>query len=274
MNNKLKIVLGYTLLFIESLLVFIITMILLLKATLLNSSYIKNQFQLNDYYKKAYSEIKTEMSYYTEQSGFDDSIIEDIFTLTDVKNASNRFINSIYNGEKDKTNTLVIEEKLNKKIDEYIQNENFQITNRDEIDKFVKEMGKVFNNEVRLMGYLDKVSKYIPKIDDLFDYGIIFLSIILMFLVIINAKFFKRKDFGVIFYTSAFLMIFITVSIVGSIDINNISIYSETISNITKIIFKDMLKYIIFIACGYIGFGVLCGALKKEKRHRRKHENN
>ena len=59
------------------------------------------------------------------------------------------------------------------------------------------------------MGYLDKVCKYIPKVIDLSEYAIVTLFAVLVLLIIINEKLCRRRDFSVILYTSAFIMLFV-----------------------------------------------------------------
>ena len=51
MNKKLKIIGSYILLFIESILLFIITTLIVSKFTVLNNNYIKNNLEKNGYYK-------------------------------------------------------------------------------------------------------------------------------------------------------------------------------------------------------------------------------
>ena len=52
----------------------------------------------------------------------------------------------------------------------------------------------------------------------------------LIFLFIINEKVFKRRDYSIVLYTSAFILLSIIVGLRGTIDIKNLMIYSKTIS--------------------------------------------
>ena len=270
-KNRIRIIFGYTSLFIESILLFLLAIILIFKFTILDSNYVKKQLEKDKYYEKMYKDIKTEMSYYTEQSGFDDTIIEDVFTLNEVKTVSEKFVTDLYNGNKSEIYYDDIKKKLNDNMQNYITNQNFKIVNQEEVDKFSDEMIKVFDNEIRLMGYTDAVAGKIPKIISLSDYAIMGLIIALIFLITINWTIFKRKYFGVIFFTCAFLSIFIVIAIINSIDINNISIYSEIVSKVIKIIVKDILHYMIYITIGCIFMGFIFSIFEREKRRHRRH---
>ena len=86
MKKKIITVMGYTILFIEALLLFSITILGVLKFTIFNDSYLKKELVNNNYYEELSDEIKTEMSYYTNQSGFEDEILENILKFQFQKN--------------------------------------------------------------------------------------------------------------------------------------------------------------------------------------------
>ena len=273
MNNKLKIIFGYILLFLESIILFTITTLVVYRLTLFDKSYIKKELSKNDYYKKMNEEIKTEMSFYTEQSGFEDSVLDDIFTLTDIRNTTNSFITNIYNGQVYNISTNIIEEKLNKNINNYIQKENFKVVNQDEINKFTKQISKVYSDEIKLMGYLDKVCKYIPKVKGLIEYAVVGLFALLVALIIINEKAFKRRDYSVVLFTSAFLIICTLIFFTDRIDVKNLLVYSKTVSGLVISIIHNLSLFFILIAILYIIIGIVIILLKKEKKHSHRHSH-
>ena len=271
MKNSIRIIFGYLFLFIESLIFLAIILLTIFKFTLFDSNYVKNTFEKNDYYKKLTAEIKTEMSYYTNQSGFEDTILDNVFSESDVQSSSEKFIDSLYSGTKFTINTKTVEDNLNKNIEEYLNNENFKITNSDEIKKFVDQMIKIYGNEIKLMGYVDSVGGIIHKVVSNCNTILLFLVLNLILLVVINLKLLKRKDFSVIFYTSSILLLFVTIYIRNSIDINNISIYSELVSGILKSLVKTILNIILISACSSLIVGLIIDILKKERHHHRRH---
>ena len=190
MKNKIRTIFGYIFLFIESILLFLLTTI---RFTILDTNYVKKQFEKDKKNKKMYKEIKTEMSYYTEQSGFDDTIIEDVFTLNEVKTVSEKFITDLYNGNKSEMYYDDIKKKLNDNMQNFITNENFKIVNQDELKQFADEMIKVFDNEIKLMGYTNAIAGKIPKVINVVDYAIFGLIVGLLLLIATNWIIFKRK---------------------------------------------------------------------------------
>ena len=274
MKNSIKTLFGYLILLIESIIFLLIALLLIFKFTLLNKNYVENIFEKNNYYNKLYNEIKTEMSYYTGQSGFDDTILDNIFTEEDVKKASKQFLNSIYTDEKLKIDVSEIEKKLNNNINTYLKDDNFKITNGGEIQKFVKQMSSVYVDEIKLMGYIDSVSSYILKINSSFNMILLILLNSFIVLIFINLKVFRKKHFSVIFYTSSFLLLFLVFYIKNSIDINNISIYSELVSNIMKLLVKNFLNIILITSCSFLGSGLIIDILMKESKNKKHHRKN
>ena len=274
MKNSIKIILKYLLLFISSLMVIMIALITTFKFTLLNSDYVKNEFEKNNYYKKLTTEIKTEMSYYTEQSGFTDDVLDNLFTENDVKYDFTRYINSLYTGEQFTIDTHEIEKNLNKNMTAQLKGSNFKAANTEEIKKFVSQMTSIYDKEIRLMGYVDSAKNIISKIVYMCDKVLFVLVAGLALSILVYLKSFKTRDLSVMFYTSSFLLLFFVLYFKNSIDINNISIYSELISNIIKGLINNVLNTICIVSGSIFGLGFIIDLLRKERRRHRHHHRS
>lgn len=274
MKSSVKIILKYLLLFIESMLVILIALIATFKFTLFNKDYVKNEFEKNNYYEKLAEEIKTEMSYYTNQSGFTDEVLDGIFTEEEVRYDFESFINSLYTGQEFTINTKDLENNLNKRINAELKNSNFKITNSEEIKKFVKQMATVYDNEIRLMNYIDSVKGILSKVVNMCDKVLFVLSMVLIICVLTSISAFRGKDLSVVSYTSSFLLLFFVLYVINSIDINHISIYSELVSSIIKALVKNVLNIIKIVSCLLLGLGLIIDILRKERRRHRHHHRS
>lgn len=273
MKSSIKTILKYLLLFISSILVIIVTLVTTLRFTLLNSDYVKNEFEKNNYYKKLTAEIKTEMSYYTNQSGFTDDVLDNIFTETDVSYDFNRYINSLYTGDEFTVDTQKIENNLNKNINAQLKGSSFKVTNTEEIKKFVNQMTTIYEKEIKLMGYVDSAKNLVFKIVSMCDKALFVLIVGLLLNISIYLKLFKTKDLSVMFYTSSFLLLFFILYFKNSIDINNISIYSKLVSKIIKELINSFLNIICISSASLFGLGFIIDLLRKERRRRRHHHH-
>ena len=266
MKTRMKTICSYILLFIESILLFVLTGLLVAKFTVLSPSYINDNLNKKNYYKDLYHEIFTEMSYYTNQSGFEDSILENTFTLGEVKFETNNFIENTYKGKSLTIDTSKFRERLRNNIDNFIDASSFKVIDEKEIDKFIDTMSEIYQDEIKLMGYAEKGAGFITKVNSLSNKLIIVLSVAIILLILINNKVLKRKDFSVVFYTSSFILLFCNYYIRNNIDIKNIFIYSPLVSKIAKNIVNNVLSTIIIIAIVYIVLGIILGIFKKIKK--------
>ena len=266
MNRTVKTITSYLFLFIESILLFVLTCLIIAKCTIFNTNYVKNKLDKNNYYQELYSEILTEMSYYTNQSGFEDSILDNTFTLGEVKYETNKFIENTYKGKALSIDTTKLKERLKNNIDDFIAKSSFKLVEDKEIDSFINTMSDVYQDEIKLMGYAEKGSRLLTKVTSLGNKLIIVLSVAIILLILINSKIFKRKDFSILLYTSSFILLFTYYYINNNIDIKNIFVYSSLVSKIAKNVINNILNSFIIIAIIYIILGIILGLFKKIKK--------
>ena len=266
MPKKTKTIINYLLLFIESILFFIITILLILKCTVLNDSYIRHKLAKNQYYEELYNEVLLEMSYYTNQSGFEDDILKDIFTLGEIKLETNKFIDSIYKGKSSTINIKKLNERLENNINNYIENTSFEYVNKDEISDFIKAIDEVYENEIKLMGYADKIAPLFYKIIRLCTNILIISSLLFILLVVLNHILLKSKQLAVIPIFSSFSLTFFLLYIKNNIDFNNIFIYSSLLSKSIKSVINNIRTITIIVLVVYILIVFLYYAFKKKKK--------
>ena len=151
MNKKIRIIINYLVLFIESILLFLLTMSVILSSTVLRSDYVIGRMNSDKYYDILNDSIKEEMLYYTGQSGFNDDILDDTYTIDEIKRSTNDYVRNFYNGKKTTIDSSKFEERLNKKIDDYVEVKNFKIVNKDELTKFTSEMAKIYRKRIKII---------------------------------------------------------------------------------------------------------------------------
>ena len=261
MHNKLRIIIGYLYILITSIMLLTLSIIILVNNTILNESYITNKINKSNYTKELYKDIKKEMTYYTEQSGFKDTIIDETFTEEEINNNIQELIKNLYQGKSTNINTSLLEERLNKKITNYLEQENFTITNKEEIDKFVKEMSNIYINKT--ISYTNKLSTIIPKIKTISNTIIIILTAILLILITINKFIFPKVRTSITLFTNTFLLIAINLYIKNRIDINHLLIYNKSLSNIIINIINQILTQIIYLALIYFVLGLILDLIRK-----------
>lgn len=129
--------------------------------TVLSKRYILEKFEENNYYNNLYSNIINEMEGYIGPSGLDESIFDDIITKEKIESDVNIVVSNIYESKDADIDTKIIDEKLEKNINNYLKKENLKIEDRTSLDEFKKQIIDVYKTEVSYNTY----TKYIKNVN-------------------------------------------------------------------------------------------------------------
>ncbi len=90
--------------------------------TVLKKEFIYSALRDTNYYQKVYDLVYDNFSIYVMQSGFDESVFNDIVTLDKVEKDTKIIFTNIYENKTDIVDTDEIKVKLRKNIDEFLEN--------------------------------------------------------------------------------------------------------------------------------------------------------
>ena len=171
-------------------------------------------------------------------------VLEDIYTKEEIKKELDKYIKALYQGRAEKINTKNIEEKLSKNIDNYFNENNIRITEKESIDKFILQIADIYKTEIIQSDSILKMQDFIPKINFMVNIIIgiiIFISIILVFII----KYVLKNNIkSISFLTVAFLLLISYFFIKESIDIKNLIILTDYFSTLVKSILNQILNNI------------------------------
>ncbi len=242
--NKWKKIVYYLCEFLLAISLFIIILLFILKITILSPNYIINKMQENNYYEQVYKSLEKEMPNYIIQSGLPKEVLEDIYTKEEIKKELDKYIKALYQGKAEKINTKNIEEKLSKNIDNYFNENNIRITEKESIDKFILQIADIYKTEIIQSDSILKMQDFIPKIVLFINIVIgitIFIIITLLFMIKLVLK---NKIKSISFLTVAFLLLISYFFIKESIDIKNLIILTDYFSTLVKGILNQILNNI------------------------------
>lgn len=258
MKKKIKIIFYYLLELLLSVVLFGFIALVVVKITMYDSNYVKQKFEENNYYHNVSLSIQDEMSKYIVQSGFPDDILKDIYTEEEIKNSINEMIDAIYDKDKEVTiDSSVVKDKLSSNINDYLLSNNLKAEDQAAIDRFIKQMTDIYENEISISNIVKTVDKIIGKTQKLVAVGIIGLFVLGAILIVIIKFIFKQNALSIPFLVIGLLFLFITLYINEHISVEYINIWDSNMSSLIKNIFNDvMLKfknaYIIFLILGIV----------------------
>lgn len=229
MMNKRRIILGYILGFVCTLLLSLLVLLLLFRITVSSKKYILSVLERDNYYEKINDEIKEEMNLYLLSSGFTNEIISDIYTKEDVVSDIQMFIDNTYNGKLTTIDTSGILSKVNENIDEFFKKNNLLTVNKTELNEFTRDLVKIYNDEITLYEFTNSMIPKIPKINKIINLGIIIsvASLIILSFILIKIKY---RYFSANIIASGFIILFIRLFIFEKIDVNELLIITEEFS--------------------------------------------
>lgn len=265
MKYAIRPIVSNILLFIESLLIVLITLLFSLKFTILNEKSAIKQLKKTDYYEKVNNETKDTMKYITRKSGYKDYIVDDIYSIEDITNDINTFVKSIYNNTELKLNTEHLKENITNNLENYLKEKNKIITEQEKTE-YMNKIVSTYKNEVRLMKELNNNSETISGYNKTLNFLIPLFIIDFIVILIINKKIYNKKEYHVLAFTSAISLIGINVFI-KTLNIKSLFVYNNNVSEIIKrLIYKSQFIITIFILL-YIIIGLVFYILdiKEEK---------
>ena len=122
----------------------------IVNVAIFSKSNVKKQMQKVDYYTEINNIIKESANNYIMQSGFDESIMENVISKEKISNDIDKVIDSIYEGEDVEISTDEIKVNLDKNVQQYISQNNYKVdaqTQKD-ITKFEDKIESIYANSI------------------------------------------------------------------------------------------------------------------------------
>ena len=143
--TKLKLIRKYLFIFIISLLVMLGTTLIILKVTVFNEKYVINLLNKDNYFEVLNKEINQKMIENIPSSGFDNSILENIYTETDLIRDVESLIANFYHNDKLIVRDNQMRNNLTNNINKYLKNNNIKDYNQKDINNYIEEMLNFIN---------------------------------------------------------------------------------------------------------------------------------
>ncbi len=270
--NRFKMILGYVLGFVCSILLVVLSILVVFKINIFNQDYVLGIFEKNNYYEEVYNESLNDAKNSLRSSGLDESVLEGLYSSADTERDVKNYLASIYSGSKAKIDTDAIKKRLNSNIDKYLSDKGLEVTDKNSLDIYIDGILKLYENSVNFYGYFDD---YIGFFVSLCKYIDLFIGItVIMFtcLYMILRYYLHKKYSGVIVLSSGLMLIYLRYFVYAGIDFKNITIISDSFSNVIRNILTDLgnnisiIAIILIIISVFLNIGCSMRKIKRIKR--------
>ena len=243
--NRVKIILNYLLNFILSISIFLLVFCLVIKNNVYNKNNLYKVLEENNYYENVSNTIKDSMENYMVSSGLPESVLNEIYTEDILKNDINSYVDDFYSGKTNKVDTSSLENKLNNNIANYLSDHNVQVNDENAVELFIKDIAKIYKNNVKLYNLLDNYVNMFLKINKLLTIIMIINIICIVILIVVDLFIIKKSYMGCAFVASGLVILFIKLLFFDQIYYKNILVITENFSKIIGIVYSNLLKQLI-----------------------------
>lgn len=248
----------------------------IVNAVVFSKSNVKKQMQKVDYYTEINNIIKESANNYIMQSGFDESIMDNVISKEKINNDIDKVINAIYEGEEVEISTDEIKNSLDKNVQQYIAQNNYKVdaqTQKD-IEKFEDKIESIYANSITYSkSSIKKVVKYFKMAKRMTRVALIASLILLIIFAIITYKT-NRATFGISLLATGIICIFIKCYSSINIAVNNILMVNKTFSNLMINIINQVIQYVFIGGIILAVLGIALIIIFERKSANEKYEEN
>lgn len=225
--------------------------VVLLSNTVLNEKYVLAQLAKNQFYEKVEIDLKNGFEEYQYQSGFPETVFENLCSREMIEKDVNRVIESWYQGTEMVNHSADVELQIQANIEQYLKENNMDVTEKQQknIQDFEKMMVQVYENKVGIVSnYNKQITKAIEKGKEVIAVAkkvlIGTFVAILILTLLINVKDFLAfvSTIGTSLLASGILLELIQFVIEKNIDINHILVFTQALSDFIKEMIYDVLN--------------------------------
>lgn len=257
----MKKIFTYFLGFILSIFIFLLAILLIFSQTVFKKSFTLNALEKNNYYEKTYGDIRESFNNYIMQSGLDESILDNLYSIEKIKQDVNNVVNSIYENEQINTNTQDIKAELDSRIYKILEENNRKIESEEKkaIESFENTIVETYANGISFSKKtIEQVGSVFTKISSLIIKAEIIIAIAVVLILIIIYALNKRdafKYFGISLLTSGILFLLIKF-LVGN-RVAYITILNTTFSEILRYLINTVINTCFIVGIIFIIIGIL-----------------
>lgn len=248
----MRLLLSYIMKFIQSISFFLLSLSLILILTVFNEDYVLDLLNNHNYYQELYDNTLEEVSYYLEQSGLNEEVLNNVISVKSLKKEIITTIDNLYTNQKITVNTEEFQNNLTTNINNYIKDNNIRVDNKDTVNILTKKLVNIYEEEISYNNTFEKVRPMFNKAYKLTKIVLLISIIVSIITYLINRYVFKDRNIIASLFTNFVILVGLVLYAKYTIDINNIFFYNTSISNILMEFINSVLK--CMLVTGIISF--------------------
>ena len=273
-------IISYILAIIISILVISVVLLGSISSSLLSKDNMKKSFKESDYCYNIYAIIKDSTENEVMPSGFEETVLDNVFTEEKLKEDVDTLIDCVYDNKEPEISTETMEKTLEENIQKEIQEKNYIVNEEAQanINEFKKAIIDTYKNHI---SYSEKavkqIGEYLQKIQSLMKIVLIILYIAIIVLLIVLFTIYSPA-IGIAFVISGLFFIALNLYSGTTVAVNNILLFnwafSKTIIYVLNQILKDLLTKGIVLSVAGVVIIIITEYIKAKQFIKRKKANS
>lgn len=241
------------------LLILSLNVLLVFSNTIFNKNYVIKKLQKNNYYEKTYYDIKENFKNYIMQSGLEENVLDDLYSMEKIQNDVNMVLDAIFENKEIKISTDEIRKKLDDRINEVLE-ENNRVPDKTEKESIQTFEDTIVNEYIEGIvfseNYVKQIKNGYSKIIKIVKFGEILLIVLTaIILIIMFSKKILRENIGMILFAVGIMQIIIRI-LVGK-RLNYILILNSTFSQSLISLLNSVVNIILVIGFIDVILGII-----------------
>lgn len=254
-----KRLISYILSIVFTLGILVLALMLDLNYTVFNKANFKSKAYSVNYYNRIYDLITKSCEDDTMQSGFNDSILQNVISNKDVEEDINRVIDTLYDNLDLNIDTSKQRSALNENIEQFITSNGYQVDDKTRADINVYE-DTIEDIYAKAISYSKKdVNSIATQLQKLKKISKIIIAIMFVLITIVAIIIFKinKPSIGVGMMAAGAVFIFIKLYSSASIVVDNILILNRPFSDLVSAVINQVLQRMFIIGIVLFVVGII-----------------
>lgn len=166
MHSKIRGIVFCLLSFVLSFVLLLLSISVMLEATILNPSYILDNMNTTNYFTDKKDEITRELVDLGYASGLEESFFGNVVETVTIHDDTEDYLESYYNGGSAKISTVAFRQRFNSELDSYIKKNNVKVASSDSREYLINKAASVYEANLRIPMF-SMLSPYLTALKDM-----------------------------------------------------------------------------------------------------------
>lgn len=252
-------------------------------STFLSEGYAISKLSQTNYYKRIYETFNDNCLKYIMQSGFDESVLNDVCSIQKVEQDINFIVENVYSNKKNEIETETIKNNLQNNINTYLEENKLYVEKDESVDTFIQIICDEYINTIFHNSYEEVANIYINKYKNIenevnkYSKYILIFTIIIIFLVDIKFPSRNISVAGMAFLLCGLMLIYSKYITLKNIDINHIYILNQPFSDMLKNVINEILASFVSQARIFSLMGIILiifGNIMQYENNKKNNQDN